>query len=53
MVLDDLMVNASALVNGTSVDWVPLHETPNRFTVYHVETDLHDVIPANGAATET
>lgn len=53
MVLDGLVINASALVNGDSIAWVPLSETPDRFTVYHVETEEHDVILANGAATES
>ncbi|MBW4983848.1 Hint domain-containing protein [Mameliella sp. CS4] len=53
MVLDGYVVNASALVNGGSIDWVPLSETPERFTVYHVETEAHDVVLANGAPAET
>lgn len=53
MVLDGYVVNASALVNGGSIDWVPLSETPERFTVYHVETEAHEVILANGAPAET
>ncbi|KHQ52756.1 MULTISPECIES: Hint domain-containing protein [Mameliella] len=53
MVLDGYVVNASALVNGHSICQVPLAELPAQFTVYHVETEAHDVILANGAATET
>ncbi|WP_300434162.1 Hint domain-containing protein [uncultured Mameliella sp.] len=53
MVLDGYVVNASALVNGGSIDWVPLSETPESFTVYHVETEAHDVVLANGAPAET
>tara|TARA_R100000789_G_scaffold96738_1_gene98622 strand:- start:25467 stop:26384 length:918 start_codon:yes stop_codon:yes gene_type:complete len=53
MVLDGYVVNASALVNGNGIDWVPLTDLPERFTVYHVETEAHDVILANGAASET
>lgn len=53
MVLDGYVVNASALVNGNGIDWVPLSDLPERFTVYHVETEAHDVILANGAASET
>jgi hypothetical protein len=53
MVLDGYVVNASALVGLSGIDWVPLSETPEQFTVYHVETENHDVILANGAPSET
>lgn len=53
MVVDGCIVNASALVNGDGIDWVPLSETPERQIVYHVETEVHDIILANGAASET
>lgn len=53
MVVDGYVINASALVNDGSINWVPLADTADRFTVYHVETEAHDVILANGAASET
>ncbi|WP_323764614.1 Hint domain-containing protein [Marinovum sp.] len=53
MILDGLVINASALVNGQSIDWVPLDELPERVTYYHVETEHHNVILAEGAASET
>ncbi|SNS79729.1 Hint domain-containing protein [Antarctobacter heliothermus] len=53
MVLDGLVINASALVNGHGIDWVPLSDLSDCFTVYHIETAAHDVILANGAAAET
>lgn len=53
MIVDGIVINASALVNGGSINWVPLPETPDRFIVYHIETEAHDVIFANGAASET
>lgn len=53
MVLDGYMINASALVNDCSIHWVSFSETPDRQTVYHVETEEHDIILANGAASET
>jgi hypothetical protein len=53
MIIDGHVVNASALVNGTTIDWVPMAELPDRFTIYHVETEGHDVILANGAPSET
>lgn len=53
MLVEGHIINASALVNGDTIDWVPLSETPDRFTVYHVETENHDVVLANGAPSET
>lgn len=53
MILDGCVVNASALVNGDTVNWVSYDDTPWRQTVYHVETEDHDVIIANGALSET
>jgi len=51
LVIDGLLVNAGALVNGTSVTDVT--DLPERVTVYHVETEDHDVILAEGAPVET
>jgi hypothetical protein len=53
MVIDGLVVNASALVNGTTIDWVAETDIPKAFIVYHIETTHHDVVLENGAATET
>ena len=53
MIIDGLVINASALVNGDTIRFVPVQDLPNQMTVYHVETEAHDVILANGAAAET
>ncbi|WP_235438896.1 Hint domain-containing protein [Candidatus Rhodobacter oscarellae] len=53
MVLGGLMINASALVNGGSIRFLTLEEVPPDYTVYHIETEAHDVILANGAPAET
>ncbi|EPX85328.1 Hint domain-containing protein [Salipiger mucosus] len=53
LILDGLAINAGALVNGTTVAWEPMGSLPERVTYYHVETEDHDVILANGAAAET
>jgi hypothetical protein len=50
MVIDGLVINASTLVNGDTIDFVPISELDDSFTVYHVETVAHDVILANGIA---
>jgi len=51
--IDGLLVNAGALVNDTTVQFAKLSELPETFTVYHIETEAHDVILANGAPSET
>ncbi|KMW56064.1 hypothetical protein AIOL_001016 [Candidatus Rhodobacter oscarellae] len=53
MIVDGLVINASALVNGDTVRFVPVSEMPQEFTYYHIETENHDVILANGAPSET
>lgn len=53
MLIGAHLINASALVNGESIDWVPMEELGDRFTVYNIETEQHDVILANGAPAET
>lgn len=53
LLLDGLLVNAGALVNGTSVTFEPLADFGDSLTLYHVETDLHDVILAEGTPAET
>ncbi|GGX67239.1 hypothetical protein GCM10007385_40410 [Tateyamaria omphalii] len=53
IIIDDYAINASALVNGVSIDWVPMADLDDIFCVYHVETEDHDVILANGACAET
>ena len=53
MLVKGVLCNASALVNGNSISRVPLAEMSARYTVYHIETEEHEIILANGAATET
>jgi hypothetical protein len=53
MILDGYVINASALVNGDTIDFVPMAELEDSFTVYHIETKNHDVILASGAPAET
>ena len=52
MILGGLVVNAAVLVDHGSIRWVPAAEAAG-VTVYHLETEAHDVILANGAATES
>jgi hypothetical protein len=53
MIIDGLIVNAAALVNGSNIQWVPAADLPTSVTYYHIETKDHDIILANGALTET
>lgn len=51
MLVQGLLVHASALVNGTSI--TQMAEMPPRYAYYHIETEGHRVILAEGAAAET
>ncbi len=53
MIVDGLVINASALVNGASIAFVPHSDLPDQITYFHIETEAHDVILANGAPAET
>ncbi|MBY6119971.1 Hint domain-containing protein [Mameliella alba] len=53
MVLNGRVINAGVLVNGDTIQRLPVADLSARLTVYHVETEAHDVILANGAPSET
>ena len=53
MLFDGVLCEAGALVNGTTIIRVPLSELGDSYTVYHVETDAHEIILANGSPAET
>lgn len=53
MIVDNLVVNAGALVNGSTIRFVTAEEFRQSFCYYHIETENHDVVLANGAASET
>lgn len=53
LVLDGMAINAGALVNGVSITLDPPESLAERVTYYHVETEAHDVILANGVPAET
>ena len=53
LLFDDLLINAGALVNGTSIRLVPLAEMPTKFTWWHLELEEHEAIVANGVAAES
>lgn len=49
--IDGLLVNASALVNGNSI--VQVQSWTSDLEYYHIETDSHEIILAQGAPAET
>lgn len=53
ILIKGVMVNAAALVNGTTIVRTPKDELPDIVTYYHIETDDHDVIFAAGTPAET
>lgn len=53
LVIDGIAINAGALVNGTTIAYDPIESMPDSYTYYHVETEGHEVILANGAPAET
>ncbi len=53
ILVEGVICNAGALVNGSTITRVPLSEMGETYTVYHVETEEHEIILANGAPAET
>ena len=53
MLVGGVICHAGALVNGTTITRVSLAEMGETYTVYHVETENHEIILANGAPAET
>lgn len=52
LLLDGVLVQAGALA-GTAARRLTAAELGERYTVYHLETDAHDLILAEGVAAET
>jgi len=53
MLVDGVICHAGALVNGTTITRVSFAEMGETYTVYHIETEEHEIILANGARAET
>lgn len=53
IVINGLLINAGVLVNGDTIDYVPLEEMSDEVTYYHVESWGHETILANGTPAET
>ncbi|WP_188612331.1 Hint domain-containing protein [Chelatococcus reniformis] len=53
LLLDGVLVQAGALVNGTTIRRMTPAELGERLVVYHIELDRHDLVVADGVAAET
>ncbi|WP_299626738.1 Hint domain-containing protein [uncultured Tateyamaria sp.] len=53
MCVEGFLINASALVNETTIHWWHLNHPNDVCSVYHVETDAHELILAEGTPAET
>ena len=53
VLIDGVLCEAGTLINGTTIIRVPLSEFGERYTVYHVETEAHEIVFANGFPAET
>jgi len=54
LLVDGILANAGALVNGTSIFRVPLDEFEDGIIdYYHIETEKHEIILANNTPAET
>ena len=53
VLVDGVLCEAGALVNGTTITRAPLSEFHDSYTVFHIETEAHEIIFANGAPAET
>ncbi|MEM1389390.1 MAG: Hint domain-containing protein [Pseudomonadota bacterium] len=53
ILVDGYLVNAGVLVNDKAIRVLAASELPKGFTYWHVETEEHDVIVANGTQAET
>lgn len=53
LLLHGVLVQAGALVNGTTIRRMTGEELGDRYTVFHVETSAHDLILAEGVPAET
>ncbi|NKX43165.1 Hint domain-containing protein [Roseicyclus persicicus] len=53
MMIDGTLVNAAAMVNGSSIRYLGADEVEPMVRVYHVETARHEVLLAEGAPSES
>lgn len=52
VLVEGVLIHAGALINGVSIRPLSPAETGLSYTVYHIETEEHEIILANGAPAE-
>jgi hypothetical protein len=53
LLIDGVLVTAGALVNGSTIRHLALSDFGGSYTVYHIETEAHEIILAEGMRAET
>lgn len=53
LLVDGMLINAGALVNGATIRPVPLHQMPPRFSYWHIEATDHVVLLAEDCPAES
>lgn len=53
LLVDGVLIQAGALVNGGSVRHLTKAELGERYTVFHIETEQHELVLAEGVPAET
>jgi hypothetical protein len=53
LLIDGVLVHAGALVNGTTITRIPRRDLGERLVVYHIETENHEIVLAEGTPAET
>ncbi|MDQ6432794.1 Hint domain-containing protein [Mesorhizobium sp. LHD-90] len=53
LLIDGVLVHAGALVNGMTIRRIPDDELGERFVVYHIETENHEIVLAQGTPAES
>lgn len=53
MMLDGLLINAGALVNGDTIRRLTTDQMPARYCYWHIETAAHEVLLAENCPTES
>lgn len=53
LMIEGLLVNAGVLVGASGIERMTAQELGETYAVYHIETEEHDIILAEGTPTET
>jgi len=53
LLIDGILVQAGALANGQTIAAVPQYALGEHYTVYRIETEVHEIILAERGPAET